>query len=255
MTTDARLEDQIRAWLDQGGFPLEMRVARSVRRHGAASDQARTFTDPQEWKLREIDVVAYFDRNPEPSLHLVIECKTSRNKPWVVFCTERPIRLPRAAISQMPATPLATDFLEAVATDGVLTEMPPFDGRGRTGYAVATGLRKPRDGGDPAYAAVRSVTSAATAVAERIGQSGHSVVFPPVIVLDTPLISCHLPEEGEEPVLERADRILLWHPTGTGGLLPVNIITEDALDDLLRGTGAAADRLSTLAVERELGAP
>lgn len=233
-------ELKLRKWLDKGGYPLEMRVARAVRRAGEGVTQSRTFIDPETGKLREIDVVAYLDRPPAPAIHLVIECKASA-KPWVVFASEPPL-LPRATFMTVPATTEVSPFLSDIAGHQVLSKKAIFNGDGLCGYMATVGFSEPNAGSDQAYSALQGVTSAATSLAKAVGNHGHSVIFPPVAVTSGPLFMCYLLDDVDEPVLEEVERILVWHP-GKDGLIPVNVITERWFPSFLEDARSAADSL------------
>ena len=84
----AGLKEKLRNWLESQGYPLEMRVARSFRRHNFRVFKSDYYKDPDSGVMRETDV--------RPSLQdeihgvlgrigFVIECKQSKDKPWVLF--------------------------------------------------------------------------------------------------------------------------------------------------------------------------
>src|SRR5436309_14473721 len=87
------LEQRVRSWLKAQGYPLEMRVAEILRASGAGWDHGRVYHDQVTGKPREIAVVGYFDlwEKPEFSIHLVFECKHTRDKPWILFSTANPM--------------------------------------------------------------------------------------------------------------------------------------------------------------------
>jgi hypothetical protein len=55
------LEDSVRKWLDDQGYPLEMKVAEALRNAGIGWDHGRVYEDPSTNKVREIDVMGYLD--------------------------------------------------------------------------------------------------------------------------------------------------------------------------------------------------
>src|SRR4051812_15599149 len=99
------LIEKVKAALGKSGFPLEMYVAEKLRAVGFEVSQAEYFEDPTSGKQREIDVVAkksvplveqpslgtkledvdFTDFNKTLRLILTIECKSSPEKPWVIF--------------------------------------------------------------------------------------------------------------------------------------------------------------------------
>lgn len=77
-------------WLKSRGFLLEMEVAKVLAEGGWAVAQSEPYEDPKTGKPRETDVNARLQRQVGDqllSLELVIECKTSESRPWILLCT------------------------------------------------------------------------------------------------------------------------------------------------------------------------
>ena len=110
-----RLDD----WLKTEGWPFEIRVGRELQKHGWKVRHGEFYTDPSSGTSREIDLLATISRprNEEAiNLDLVIECKTSRDKPWVGFTSPNYQRDPlgRGVIEVDVGDPLwARFFLES----------------------------------------------------------------------------------------------------------------------------------------------
>ena len=89
MSNDKVLED-VRSWLDQHGYVLEMEVARAMIPHCQYVAQGEQYVDPVTGKLRETDVFCSWGtaKRSAPGIYhaldMVIECK-STNAPWVAF--------------------------------------------------------------------------------------------------------------------------------------------------------------------------
>lgn len=82
------LESKVLKALRATGYPLELRVAKTLRDAGAHYvNQSRHYVDRTTEKVREIDAVAVWrERRDEEHVftYLVAECK-SKPRPWVVF--------------------------------------------------------------------------------------------------------------------------------------------------------------------------
>ncbi|NOH01035.1 MAG: hypothetical protein HND47_03175 [Chloroflexi bacterium] len=83
------LEKQILEWLKTQGYPLELEVALAFQKEGFSVFSSDWYEDYETGELREIDVTALKWSDTSKPRHLQvcyrIECKTSREKPWVVF--------------------------------------------------------------------------------------------------------------------------------------------------------------------------
>jgi len=89
------LKAKLRDWLRTQGYPLEMAVASAFRRNGLLVAQSEYYRDPDTHLPREIDVVVYRDSqlgNYALRLMLVVECKASKDKPWVLFTSHPRVR-------------------------------------------------------------------------------------------------------------------------------------------------------------------
>jgi hypothetical protein len=232
------LANMIRGWLEKSGFPFELRLGHALRAQGFTVIQGAYFRDPLTGVTREIDLYASHFRSTMPPgrlhqlgvpgsglrLQLVIECKSSRDKPWVVFSAPR-------GLSGLP--PL-TSTRGVVAQDLLLHTAPGTPGAewvqnlpDRIGHGAVRAFADGKSG-DPsgAYAALQGVAAATTAIAADADRalaarrlSGVAVPVP-VIVLDGPLFEYYFdPERGE--VLEPVDRAYVVAPGTTDNAWPL----------------------------------
>jgi hypothetical protein len=83
------LVEGIIEWLNEGGYPLELYVAKTLKELGFFCSKSLFFSDVESQKAREIDVVAsksvHNELKQSLSLKLVIECKKSSTA-FVVLC-------------------------------------------------------------------------------------------------------------------------------------------------------------------------
>jgi hypothetical protein len=143
--------------------------------------------------------------------------------------------------------------MRALRDDPVVQEMVLFARPNLTGFNL---VRAFVDSQDVAYHAVRGVSTAAVSVAKEIGQWGHVVILPPVIVVDSPLIQCHLPEHGADVELAEIQRGALLYNTGETRVA-VHVVHVSALPDFLKRVGKEAsilrDLMKDISSEEHLG--
>ena len=88
VTSDKIIQD-VRSWLNQHGYVLEMEVAKALIPICSYVEQGEQYIDPITGKLRETDVFCSW-RDPKHapgtfhSLNMIVECK-STNAPWIAF--------------------------------------------------------------------------------------------------------------------------------------------------------------------------
>ena len=84
----SELPEKVKAWLSGEGYPLEFATANTFERADFETRQGMYLSMPKTNAFREIDVVASrVVQNDQVScrVSIVVECKWSRDKPWVVF--------------------------------------------------------------------------------------------------------------------------------------------------------------------------
>lgn len=236
------IDARILQWLSEHGYPLEMRVARSLAASGFTVTQSHYFTDYESGKPREIDVLGRIYGFIEPKdriaiaeleTFVTIECKSSQ-KPWIVFCETKanPWNIQKAICNK------GGDELLRRASEAVYkTELHSRAIRAGHGCVQAFGGKD-----DLAYSALMSALKAAEAKANEYMQIeihlatdmphvSESAVAIPVVAITAPLFECSLDDMGE-PKLRSVlhSSIAFRYPSssdrGTDGTI-VHIVTEE----------------------------
>jgi len=231
------LLNKVGAWLEGQGYPLELLVANAFLSGRAQVIQSDYFSDPETQTMREIDVVASYSadpiaktRNAKPWFYriaLTIECKTSRDKPWVLFTSPAAGIARPASVVQRVATRTGRQFLHAVARDRPVQDLPVFRLPERPGFGITQAFTS---GQDIPYSAVLSASKAALARSRDYDnpQAGERVppcvlIFPTVI-LDGLLCECYLDPGSSEPHLALVERGMLVSRHQAAGM-PHTIVT------------------------------
>jgi hypothetical protein len=188
---------QAKRWLVSQGFALEMRTASTFRRAGFTVLQAAHYLDREEGKFRETDVIAtHPESSQRAAVHVVAECKASSH-PWIILVSADLLRdrdrFQIAGVLSHEASEVMRKLPE-----GMLRVLPWIDTRDACGYAFRKALGGGRDDG---YVAAMSVCKAAQwAVHNHQGDRRElpplSIAFP-VIVVDAPILECHLAADGD----------------------------------------------------------
>ncbi len=226
------LQSKVEEWLKEQGYPLEMRTAQVFHRRGWFLHHSRRYKDPTSGKEREIDLLAFNDDKANTSQfhgHLVIECKWTPKKPWVLFTSTMPSLNPIGYFRSTAMTRTAARAVESLFLKDV-SGYPLFSGH-EEGYAIVQALSKSQ-AVDAAYSAVQSAVNAADFFASNIIESTeHAIVYVPTVILDGELFQCSLSEDKDISVSE-LDMGLLIHHTSD---LPrcVHIVRESALEEFI----------------------
>lgn len=209
MTEIKPLKNKIEEWLLKQGYPLEMRVAKSLRNKQFQVSQSHYYKDFQTGEHREIDILAKrADRIGLVEIAFLVECKTTK-KPWVLFTSEDTIdgynRLFALGITSEKAK-------EALTNDRAekLFSLSSFKKEGRVAYGTTIAFTS---GHDTAFKAAMSASKAALGrQSELKNERGSLVPFHfsfPIIVVDGPIFECYL-ENEEMVVQELSDSYLFF---------------------------------------------
>ena len=241
-------------WLEDEGYPLEMRTARAFRRAGADVAISQFYEDPESHEVREIDVIATFG-TMEPSdpskrisvaVSFVCECKLSKKKSWVMFTT------PMLA-SELPVEGRVFHSRWGNLVDKLKGRWAPnrssIDVTGIAAYNGVPAHTTTDERTDAVFKALHAATKASYAYAVetqgRVPTLVH-IVFP-VIIVDGLLFGCSLPDTGDDVEVDALSRgvPLRWaRPIGGRKLTVVDVVPADALDAYVADSATMADELA-----------
>lgn len=242
----SELEEKVKTWINEQGYPLEMRVAKEFRKNGFIARQSEYFIDHESGDSREIDVIASRQRKIGEILVRVtvcIECKVAKKHPWIIFCSQDTRIAKPAAVVQRPATMLGNEFLDRIAENKYAHNTPFFKLENRNGYSVTEAFTS---GKDNAYSSCISVAKCARSLINDADiaskeQGPLCEIIIPTILLQGKLFECHqdnLTLETEE--INYAT--LIWrNQTSNTGHSIITICTETALTKLISNTNRLAN--------------
>ncbi|MGA3130769.1 MAG: hypothetical protein ABSD59_08215 [Terracidiphilus sp.] len=223
--------EQVKNWLNEQGYPLEMRTASALRKVGFEVTQSALYTDQETGKAREIDVLAvYPDYVGVTRIAFFVECK-SLKKPWVLLCNPEVFSghhrvysfaaVNKNAVEAMVAEPVFKAFMDGC---------PWFCKDKLTGY----GLRGAFTDKDIAYDATIGFAKASIDFVNNSKDYQQSLAFP-IIVITGPLIRCVLDKDGEIQ-LEEVTQGEVYFKCDLAGQFGVcvKIVTLEGLPDFAR---------------------
>jgi hypothetical protein len=249
-TSGKSLERRLGEWLNSQGYPLEMRVARRFEEAGFSCGVSQFFRDPETAEVRETDVMAFQAESYtdiDVRLTFVVECKSSRTRPWVFFVSG-----PNAWAD------INTHFLFTIASkqgrrllnavkrrDKVWDRLPLFTMPIRPGYGATQGFTS---GKDVVYEAGISVVKAAIARAKEADVVSEEwptaeIVFP-IIVTPAPLFEYYLGPEGQPVLSEMTRALFVWRNPSVGRYVSlIFVIRDDALVEFAQAAAMSAQYL------------
>jgi hypothetical protein len=222
------LEANIRGWLEAQGYPLEMRTAAAFRLAGFRAVQSAYYEDPETSAWREVDVVADIPEiTPSARIVIVAECKSSRQKPWLLFTSpKRPISGPSRVMERI-SNQRGQEWLESIKLRHDIQSLRLFRVSPTPAYGITQALR--RDQPDVTYAAALAAAKASISFAR---SKSPTVVFP-LVVTDARIFTCSLRENDPTAIdLEEVTAgDLLWrNPVAQRRYSIIKIIGIEELD-------------------------
>lgn len=253
MSDPDELSTKLQSWLEDQGYPLEMRVGRAGIAAGFSVVQSEFYSDPETNDIREIDIYAYKDQLLEKSrfrLSLVIECKSSKKRPWILFTSDHYRLGPASRVVRRAASYMGKAVLEELANREEIIGARALSIPERTGYALVEGLV---EGNKTTFAACQVASKAAAAKSEL--SSGGSLpvceVVLPAIVFAGRLFECYLDVTGGAVLQEIDSGTLIWrHKIGDQRQWIIRIATEKKAGELFSEAQSLFDSMVASDVPR-----
>lgn len=252
------LKTKVTEWVKQEGFPFEMRVARAFQKAGFLVNQSDYYKDPTTSVNREVDVTALMNFYIKPiviRVEFLVECKSSKDKPWVVFCGEQEKLEGPAWVVHRFASRGGSQILREYAHRKEFQSLAFFRLRAPVGY----GLRQAFSGKgeDVAYNAMACVSSAARAAADYFRNDPEPLKLLefqfPVIAIEGRLFECRLNENEETEMREVPFATLLWNnPIATAVHTVIDVRTEASIGSFAVECCQSMHRLVELLSEKDL---
>lgn len=251
------LTARMEKWLDEQGYPLEMRATRVLRASGVTASPSWYFTDPETGQQRESDILAEarepIDDFTSVQVLATVECKSSNAKPWILLRDH--VSLGRKGRIAHRFTAPSHEWYQELLDDPELQSAPLLGGYEPYGFALVRAFAGGNE--DVAYGAMLATAKAALGVCAWLDDVAplsrsatsfrlYSTVLP-VILIDAPLYECWLDKDGEVLLRPTKRGTVIWGYQMNLDVAPrtiVTILTMEALADFGSDMEATAKRLA-----------
>ncbi|MCA1392037.1 hypothetical protein I6F20_23480 [Bradyrhizobium sp. IC3123] len=208
--TGAPLLERVGKWLETEGYPLEFRAATILRKHGFHSVQGVYVQEREDLPKREIDVLASMANDVRGAgflrVSMIVECKWSGDKPWVIF-TSPTTRIGSAAcVSQTISSLLGEAIIWMVAGDEQLHDLQIFSTPEQGGFGGRQAFSK---GNDLFYSAIQAAVGNCKAYADEYDTRYRETETPeigvlafPVVLIEGDLIRAYYDPDSDKVKLE-----------------------------------------------------
>lgn len=150
------LQRNVEEWINKEGIPLEYLTSSIYRKNNFRVQQGNYIIDND--KPREIDVAASLDFNLDPNSTLrisnIVECKWTKDKPWVVFTSPSTIMSIPATITQGFGSYVGDSLLWHMAGEHSLKTLNLFNREKPNGFSGRQALV---NNGDLFYNTIQSL--------------------------------------------------------------------------------------------------
>jgi len=128
MAEEKDLKSKVEKWINSEGLSLEYFTSLAFMKMKFRTLQSEFVDD--NGTPREIDVLAYKDYNIDDTLlrlSCVLECKWSKDKPWIIFTSENSKMAPSASVAQSLGNETGSALLWLLAGEEKLYETKLYD--------------------------------------------------------------------------------------------------------------------------------
>ncbi len=233
------MDDKVKKWVEMEGYPLEFSTAHKFKKRKFSVEQSY-FAKGRDGKAREVDVLATTNYPLGRSflrIKHVVECKWSKDKPWVLFKDEK-----RFAASALAAQLISSSAGQAIAWIAAGSkDFKSLDIFKEDGFSFS-GRQAFSKGNDLFYQAVQGVVSNCLNITRtyddyEFNPEEHllAVIALPVIVIDGSLYETTYASDSDELKLESISHARLRWKGNEGRQLNtiIDIVTSDYLDTFL----------------------
>ena len=233
------LNDKVKQWVEMEGYPLEFSTAHKFKKRKFSVEQSY-FAKDKDGKAREVDVLATVNYPQGRSflrIKHVVECKWSKDKPWVLFKDEK-----RFTTSALAAQLISSSAGQAIAWVAAGSEeFKSLDIFREDGFSFS-GRQAFSKGNDLFYQAVQGVVSNCLNITRAYDDYGFkpedhllAVIALPVIVVEGSLFEATYASGSDELKLENISHARLRWAGNEGRRLNtiIDIVTSDYLDAFL----------------------
>ena len=245
------LKKKVLNWLDENGYPLEMRVASLLRcskknetkfdeapgMEGSYIRQGSHYQDPETNSSREIDLIwSHGNFISGASIDFVIECKNTQ-KPWILFTSpEAGSNFNRIFAFGILSKKAKESLFESLGSNGdeAWKRIPwLWKEGGQIGYGITQAFEGNQDA---PYKAILSAVKASLWLENDASKKTYSastcfVAFP-VVVTSSPLFECFLDESGKTVLKEIESGFLFFNQhIGTFQAVCVRVLTQSGLNN------------------------
>ena len=231
---EAKVED----WLNQQGYPLEYKTYNALRKHFTHSGLG-AYVPTEDKIFREIDVFAQKKVVPDPRsggfiARVQIECRHSREKPWVLLCGNPDLTLSPLEWGQTPRTG-ALEQIPDMSEEQVEELRGTFhfaEGHYLAHNIVQAFARTETDNRDRAYDALQKVANGAWDCArwwDSLDATLYAMIFP-ALVVEGPLLAASYSPLAQRVVAREISFGRVWWRGCRSGT-NVDVVQSSALDE------------------------
>lgn len=256
------LPDKVLRWLNEQGYPTEFQVANIYDRHGfrvfqgyhVSNEQPPYGGDHSPVELggrggeaeapREIDVLAQMQNSSYDHLIRVchvIECKWSKDKPWVVLTSPHGQLAKQACVAQTMGNLLGSTILRTVSQD---PDLHRFDLFSTPKYPGFGGRQVFSQGKDPFYSAMQSVVDVSMLLMAQSDEPTrpigtlprNTIIAFPTIVVDGHIFEACFDQRSQD-MRVKASKWVRCHWRGARSWrlhATIDVVSLDHLNDFLK---------------------
>jgi hypothetical protein len=228
--------DKIKKWINKGGFPFEMKVAKAFKKSDFQIGQSIMFKDVDTEKYRETDIIAHVTKginNVWFNLTFVIECKKIIGKPWVVLKSDSPYQIQKGKLP-IYGSRNAQILIKQLNENKQYRSPFIFPDLSDYGYNVVTAFSEKND---TSYSASQSVIKATEYLVTKSNESNNRFcnIYIPIIAVDGELYEGRLNNDSEiELEQKNVSTFVSTKSFEENGLSILTVVTSSEIENYVK---------------------
>lgn len=228
--------DRIKKWINKGGFPFEMKVAKAFKEGGFQIGQSILFKDSETGKYRETDIIAHVTKSVEKvwfNLTFVVECKKVVGKPWIVLKSDSEYQTQKDKLPIFGSNN-AQLLIKKIHSESKFRSPLLFPDLTNYGYNIVTAFSEKNDS---SYSASQSVIKATDYLVNKSNESNSKFcnIYIPIIAIEGELYDGSLTSDNEIKLEEKSvSTFVSTKSFEENGLSVLTVVTEKKLAEYIK---------------------
>ncbi|MEI3802727.1 MULTISPECIES: hypothetical protein [unclassified Chitinophaga] len=215
-------------YLNKNGFPVEMKIAKELKKVGLGVTQSYFYQDPLTGQSREIDILGLYQKTIKDAMFniiFIIECKYAKT-PWILFTSNIGLGDSRKCYL---TNKLGSHFLSEIANHEKLDDL--FEVTKKYGFGLTVSIGETDDQKNNAYKSIQTLLNFLKSENKNdtLSYQKSYNLFVPIIVIKGKLFEAFLDDDDNLECNEISEGQIFYKDTISNFIPKIHIITDSQI--------------------------